>query len=193
MESLITTGASEGDGGGDRPPHPLVIVGAAMLVLYEHKDPERAMGLLIEHFDSPDPWIRAGARLMCAFFSMGLGRLDDVARWCAEGLAGFEALGDRWGTALACAGQAELAMLGGDFAPAIVALERAVELSRALTDWEDTAQMYATLAKCRSRMGDYDGAVADMARAQRAAREQGESGERPVDQLCPGGTGLAAR
>jgi predicted ATPase/DNA-binding SARP family transcriptional activator len=175
VESLITTGASEGDGGGDRAPHPLVIVGAAMLVLYEHKDPERAMGLLIEHFDSPDPWIRAGARLMCAFFSMGLGRLGDVARWCAEGLAGFEALGDRWGTALACAGQAELAMLGGDFARAIVALERAVELSRALTDWEDTAQMYATLAKCRSRMGDYDGALADMARAQRAAREQGES------------------
>jgi hypothetical protein len=50
-----------------------------------------------------------------------------------------------------------------------------VELSGALTDWEDTAQMYASLAKSRSRMGDYEGALADMARAQRAAREQGES------------------
>jgi tetratricopeptide (TPR) repeat protein len=98
-----------------------------------------------------------------------------VTRWCAEALAGFEALGDRWGTALACAGQAELAILDGDHARAIAALERAVELSRALTDWEDTAQMYATLAKSRSRMGDYQGALADMARAQRAAREQGES------------------
>jgi len=112
---------------------------------------------------------------MCAFYSIGLGRLDDVIRWCAEALAGFEALGDRWGTALACAGQAELAMLDGDHARAIAALERAVALSRALTDWEDTAQMYATLAKSRSRMGDYEGALADMARAKRAAREQGES------------------
>ena len=176
VEYLITRGTGAGgaaDGG--RPPHPLVIVGAAMLALYEKQDPDLALGLLSAHFDSPDPWIRAGARLMCAFYSMSLGRLDDVARWCAEGLAGFEALGDRWGTALACAGQAELAMLDGDHARAIAALERAVELSRALTDWEDTAQMYASLAKSRSRMGDYDGALADMARAQRAARGQGES------------------
>ena len=175
VEYLITAGASGGETDDGRPPHPLVIVGAAMLALYEKRDPDLALGLLIAHFDSRDPWIRAGARLMCAFFSMALGRLDDVTRWCAEGLAGFEALGDRWGTALACAGQAELAMLDGDYAPAIAALERAVELSRALTDWEDTAQMYGTLAKARSRMGDYGGALAEMARAQRAAREQGES------------------
>jgi predicted ATPase/DNA-binding SARP family transcriptional activator len=174
VEYLITAGTG-GEGDDGRPPHPLVIVGAAMLALYEKQDPDLALGLLIAHFDSPDPWIRAGSRLMCAFFSMSLGRLDDVTRWCAEGLAGFEALGDRWGTALACAGQAELAMLDGDHARAIAALERAVELSRALTDWEDTAQMYATLAKSRSRMGDYEGALADMARAQRAAHEQGES------------------
>jgi predicted ATPase/DNA-binding SARP family transcriptional activator len=172
VEYLITAGSGADDG---RPPHPLVIVGAAMLALYEKQDPDLALGLLYAHFDSPDPWMRAGSRLMCAFFSMSLGRLDDVIRWCAEGLAGFEALGDRWGTALACAGQAELAMLDGDHARAIAALERAVELSRALTDWEDTAQMYATLAKSRSRMGDFAGALADMARAQRAAREQGES------------------
>jgi predicted ATPase/DNA-binding SARP family transcriptional activator len=176
VEYLITAGTgADGEADDGRPPHPLVIVGAAMLALYEKRDPDLALGLLAAHFDSPDPWMRAGARLMCAFFSMGLGRLDDVTRWCAEGLAGFEALGDRWGTALACAGQAELAMLDGDHARAIAALERAVELSRALTDWEDTAQMYATLAKSRSRMGDYAGALADMAWAQRAAREQGES------------------
>ena len=176
VEYLITVGADAGGEADDgRPPHPLVIVGAAMLALYEKQDPDLALGLLSAHFDSPDPWIRAGARLMCAFYSMALGRLEDVTRWCAEGLAGFEALGDRWGTALACAGQAELAMLDGDHVRAIAALERAVELSGALTDWEDTAQMYATLAKSRSRMGDYEGALADMARAQRAAREQGES------------------
>jgi ATP/maltotriose-dependent transcriptional regulator MalT len=131
--------------------------------------------LLIGHFDSADPWVRAGARLMSAFFSMSLGRLDDVARWCDEGLAGFQAIGDRWGIALALAGQADLAVLDGDYARAIAALERAVELSGGLTDWEDTAQLYASLARSRSRTGDYEGALADMARAQRAAREQGES------------------
>src|SRR5262249_41115537 len=105
-ECLTPGGTGGGGAAPGRPPHPLVIVGAAMLALYEKRDPDLALGLIAAHFDSPDPWIRAGARLMCAFYSMSLGRLDDAARWCAEGLAGFEALGDQWGTALACAGQA---------------------------------------------------------------------------------------
>ncbi len=157
------------------PPHPLVVVGAVMLALYDKRDPDRALRVLAAHFESADPWIRSGARLMHAFSSMSLGRLDDVARDCAEALAGFQALGDNWGTALALVGQAELAALAGDHARAIAALERAVGLSGELTDWEDTAQMYATLAKSRSRVGDHRGALADMARAERSAHEQGDS------------------
>jgi len=160
---------------GDRPPHPLVVVGAVMLALYEQRDPDRALDLLTAQFESADPWTRAGARLMHAFNSMALGRLGDVAREIAAGLAGFEAIGDRWGMALALVGQAELAALEGDHARAIAALERAVDLSGELTDWEDTAQMYASLAKSRSRLGDHRGALADLARAERSAREQGES------------------
>jgi tetratricopeptide (TPR) repeat protein len=159
----------------DRPPHPLVVVGASMLALYEKRDPDRALQLLTMHFESADPWTRAGARLMYSFMSMSLGRVEDVARSCAEALAGFQEIGDRWGSALALAGQADLATLDGDHARAIAVLEQAVALSGALTDWEDTAQIYASLAKSRSRLGDHDGARADMARAERAAREKGES------------------
>jgi predicted ATPase/DNA-binding SARP family transcriptional activator len=163
------------DGGvGGRPPHPMMIVGAVLLTLYDKRDPERAFQLLAARFGSADPWTRSGARLMHGFFGMGLGRMQDVGRDCAEALAGFQALGDRWGMALALTGQGELASLNGDHARAIAALERAVELSSELTDWEDAAQMYASLAKSRSRMGDYPGALADVARAERAARAQGE-------------------
>ena len=168
-------GADRGGGPDDRPRHPLVIVGAAMLALWEKRDPDQALLLLAAHFDSADPWTRAGSRLMHALMSLAMGRMDDVAGGCAEALAGFEAIGDRWGMALALVGQAELSALDGDHARTIAVLERAVELSRELTDWEDTAQMYASLAKSRSRLGDYRGALADMARAQRAARDQGES------------------
>ena len=160
---------------GDSPPHPLVVVGGAMLSLYERRDPDRALQLLAGHFESADLWTRAGARLMYAFLSMSLGRVPDAVGECAEALAGFRAIGDRWGMALALVGQAELVTFDGDYAGAIAALEQAVGLSRALTDWEDTAQMYASLAKSRSRLGDYEGALADLARAERAAREQGES------------------
>jgi len=173
LESLMARGG--GDAPGGRPPHPLVVVGAVMLALYEKRDPDEALRLLSAHFDSADPWIRSGARLMHAFSSMALGHLDDVASKCAESLAGFQAIGDRWGAALALVGQAELATLDGDYDRAIAALEEAVGLSGELTDWEDTAQMYASLAKSRSRLGDHAGALADIARAQRAAGEQGES------------------
>jgi predicted ATPase/DNA-binding SARP family transcriptional activator len=171
--SLMAEG--DGDAQDGRPPHPLVVVGAVMLALYENRDPDEALRLLAVHFDSADPWTRSGARLMHAFSSMALGRLDEVAREVAESLAGFQAIGDRWGIALALVGQAELATLDGDYDRAIAVLEEAVGLSGELTDWEDTAQMYASLARSRSRLGDHLGALADIGRAERAAREQGES------------------
>jgi tetratricopeptide (TPR) repeat protein len=183
-ESLLfpDTGAGGGEpetgesaGRDDGQLHPLVVVGGAMLALYEKRDPDRALQLLAVHFESADLWTRAGARLMYAFLSMSLGRVPDAVGECAEALAGFRAIGDRWGMALALTGQAELVTFDADYAGAIAALEQAVELSRELPGWGDTAQMYASLAKSRSRLGDHEGALADLARAERAAREQGES------------------
>jgi ATP/maltotriose-dependent transcriptional regulator MalT len=112
---------------------------------------------------------------MHAYYSMSLGRLDHVARECAEARAGFQAIGDRWGMALAISAQAQLAALDGDHAANIAALEQAVDLVRELTDWEDTAQMYAYLAKARSRLGDFRGALDDITRAERAAGERGDA------------------
>jgi predicted ATPase len=165
----------EGAGRDDGPTHPLVVVGGAMLAIYEKRDPDRALRLLAEGFESADQWTRAGARLLYAFLSMSLGRVHDAAGKCAEALAGFRAVGDRWGEALTLVGQAELVTFDGDYAGAIAALEQAVGVSRAMTGWGDAAQIYASLAKSRSRLGDYEGALADIARAERAAREQGES------------------
>jgi tetratricopeptide (TPR) repeat protein len=168
-------GTSQSVGRGDGPPHPLVVVGGAMLALYEKRDPGRALQLLAGHFESDDLWTRAGARLMYAFLSMSLGRVPDAAGACADALARFRAIGDRWGMALALAGQAEFVTFDGDYAGAIAALEQALDLSREMIGWGDVAQMYASLAKSRGRQGDYEGALADLARAERAARERGES------------------
>ena len=156
-------------------PHPLAIVGVALLGLYVKQDPAWSMRVLARYAESSDPWIRATTRLMHAFFSMGMGYADRIAGQYAEAFAGFEAIGDRWGMALALMGEAELALLHGDHANAIADLEQAIELSRALTDWEDTAQMYASLARSRSRTGDFGGALADIARAEQVARALGDS------------------
>jgi predicted ATPase/DNA-binding SARP family transcriptional activator len=169
-EPLVVPGPKAGG----RTLSPLVIVGVSMLMMYDERDPDRALQIMEAYFESPDPWVRAGIRMMHAFSSMSLGRLEGAAGECAEALAGFEAIGDRWGMAMSLTGQADLASLDGDHARAITALERAARLSRELTDWEDTAQVYANLARSRSRMGDLEGALADIARAERIARGTGE-------------------
>jgi predicted ATPase/DNA-binding SARP family transcriptional activator len=153
----------------DEPVHPLVIVGVAIFMLYEKRDPQRAFELLAAHFSSPDPWTRAGTRLMYGFLAMSAGRPHDVAEHLSEGLAAFQAIGDRWGIAMALMGQAELASFDGDHARAIAALEEAVDQTRAMTDWQETAQIFASMARHRSRVSDHQGALADIARAERIA------------------------
>jgi predicted ATPase len=172
---MAEPGAGGGGGRGDRPLHPLAVVGAVMLALYQKRDPELALRLMAAQFESAEPWTRSGARIMHAYYSMSLGRLDHVASECAEALAGFREIGDRWGMALAISAQAQLAALDGDHAANIAALEQAVELVRELTDWEDTAQMYAHLAKSRSRLGDFRGALDDLTWAEQAVGEQGDA------------------
>jgi predicted ATPase/DNA-binding SARP family transcriptional activator len=97
-ESLLPEpGGGGGDRNGDRPLHPMVVVGASMLALYDRQDPDRALGLLASLFESPDPWTRSGARIVHALSSLNMGRMDGVAQECAEALAGFGEIGDRWG------------------------------------------------------------------------------------------------
>ncbi len=154
--------------------HPLVLLAAIMVPLYDRHDADQALDLIVAHFDAPDPWTRWAARAMHSIFALSLGRTADVARECAEALVGFRALGDRWGTALTLTSRAELAMLAGDFAAAIADLEEAVSLGRELTDWQDTAQMHAYLAKSRSRLGDRQAALADLEQAERIVRANGD-------------------
>jgi predicted ATPase/DNA-binding SARP family transcriptional activator len=173
-ESLLRSPAPGGAAALADSPHPLVIVGVAMFMLFEKRDPNRALEILATHFSSPDPWTRAGTRLMYAFLSMNLGRPYDVAKHLTKGLAAFQAIGDRWGTAMALMGQAELASFDGDHARAIAALEEAVDQARSLTDWQETSQIFASMARHRSRVSDHQGALADIARAERIACVMGE-------------------
>jgi tetratricopeptide (TPR) repeat protein len=153
---------------GGAPAHPLFLFAGSMLALFD-RDYERAMGLLEAHFESADPWSRAASRLQRAFYSLRIGRRDVVVRDCAAALGGFRAIGDDWGVAMTLWMQAQIAGDDGDLPGAIAALEEAVELGKVFTEWEDAAHIYGKLAILRTRTGDYQGAQADLARAERAA------------------------
>src|SRR6185503_6716835 len=77
-------------------------------------------GATLEHdltalFDNPDPWTRSAGRLIYAHTQMNLGRSPAGAReHFDQALAGFRALGERWGLAFTLTALAEQSAMLGD-------------------------------------------------------------------------------
>ncbi|MEC3977931.1 BTAD domain-containing putative transcriptional regulator [Amycolatopsis sp. H20-H5] len=120
-----------------------------------------------------DPWTRAAAAWVSSFILGDDGDLEGAARACDEAYEGFRAVGDRWGTAMALASMADALSHSGDNAAAIEALQRGLRLAQELRSVDDTVQHRWRLATERSRGGDPGGAKAEMAEAERHARESG--------------------
>jgi predicted ATPase/DNA-binding SARP family transcriptional activator len=158
----------------ERLPHPIVSVGQAIVAMID-RDNERALNLIASHIDNEDPWVSAAASLMHSFFELSLGHVDVAAAGCERATAGFRAIGEVWGTAMGLLQQGEIAKLRGDDAAAIAALDEAAELGGELSAWEDLAQIYGSLAGMKIRTGDYEGASADLGRAERTARYHPEA------------------
>ncbi|MFC7612566.1 hypothetical protein ACFQV2_01755 [Actinokineospora soli] len=95
---------------------------------------------------------------------------EDVA---AEALAGFRALGDRWGQALANMHLAEHHSLRGDHPAAIAAHTDAVRLIRELGADDELCGALARLGVTRARADDLDGAERDLTDALHLAEERG--------------------
>ncbi|MER5206619.1 BTAD domain-containing putative transcriptional regulator [Streptomyces sp. NPDC002825] len=91
-----------------------------------------------------------------------------------EALAGFRALGERWGTATALEG---LAGLSADPLPL---LGEALELFEELGVAEDVVDLLRRRATVHERSGDREAAESDRTRAERTARGAGLGGARPA-------------
>jgi tetratricopeptide (TPR) repeat protein len=91
----------------------------------------------------------------------------------ADSLAGFRAIGDRWGAMLALSGLAEAASWRGDPAAAIAPTAEALRLAGELGSTVDVADLLRGRAQARMDTGDTGGAAEDFARAAELARECG--------------------
>ncbi|MFC3738270.1 BTAD domain-containing putative transcriptional regulator [Paractinoplanes deccanensis] len=83
----------------------------------------------------------------------------------AAALAGFRALGDRWGMMLAHAGLAEVATQRGDHAAALPPMAAAMRLAAELGSVIDEAELLRSRAEALLLAGDLDAATADFHRA----------------------------
>ncbi|MFH8349682.1 BTAD domain-containing putative transcriptional regulator [Streptomyces sp. NPDC018045] len=117
----------------------------------------------------PDRWAVACTYLVEAFTCHDRGDWEGCASATAGALREFEAAGDRWCTAMALAGVAQVHSVRGEHEAAVAAYRRGLALVP-----PDDIQYRLGLAAERMRGGDLTGARHDIDRAEQAARKRGD-------------------
>jgi len=168
---VVSPGRAAPEGFSGPPTRPFV----TMLWGMVHGVPDVAAPSLAARGDliGPDAWSQALARLGLGLQYQYAGRLAEARVAHEESLAGFRALGERWGTSMSLTRLAALARVEGDLAGAVAFLDEALGLSAAFGATEHTASMLAQRAECECRRGGFDSAWADLGRAAELARSQG--------------------
>ncbi|HEX5402881.1 MAG TPA: BTAD domain-containing putative transcriptional regulator [Pseudonocardiaceae bacterium] len=127
-----------------------------------HERPERARAAVDRMAASDDPWIRAAARLVACIIAVHVADVEVAERELAAALAGFRALGERWGTAFTLGLLGHAKMIHGDMAGAVLAHEEAVRIAGELGARNLPPMQLMQLGAARGMSGDLDGAERDV-------------------------------
>ncbi|MEV6727572.1 BTAD domain-containing putative transcriptional regulator [Streptomyces sp. NPDC051364] len=121
-----------------------------------------------------DPWVRAQGRLEGARTLLGAGGSPALAEQAIEeALAGFRALGERWGASFALTVLADLVARRGDFAAALGHYDQAVRVVGEIGVLEDRLHALIRQAQLSWLAGDPAGSAAALARAEQDAAAAG--------------------
>ncbi len=98
-------------------------------------------------FSDPDPWLRAVAKMVVAQLRLNFGQSPDVVRAeLREALAGFRAIGERWGIGFTLSALGDMAAARGHFQDAVTWQREAIALVREIGIREDLPQLHMKLA-----------------------------------------------
>lgn len=100
---------------------------------------------------------------MRGLLTLHTGDVTEATGFLAHALAGFEALGERWGMATALSTLGSLRRRSGDLADALAMNERATRYFQELGMQEDTVDSDVQAALMRAQAGDADGARRQLA------------------------------
>ncbi len=152
--------------------HPLAVMLRPGLALLS-EDEEGAKAAIAEGMSHPDPWARAGLQLIRGLLAENSGDQPGVREANALALAGFREAGDGWGTAMALATSAGVAVLDGDLGSAVEQYDEAVELLEKLGSADDVSYLLLRGAMALERHGEPERARAYLAHARSLASERG--------------------
>ncbi|MBB4749303.1 BTAD domain-containing putative transcriptional regulator [Actinoplanes lobatus] len=124
--------------------------------------------------DDPDPWLRAVAVMFIAQIRLNFGEdLETAEAELRQALAGFRAVGERWGLGSTLTALADLAAARGDREGAVACQREALALIEEVGLREELPQFRVKLAHQLWLTGDLDGAREMLDRAEEHAREDG--------------------
>jgi len=112
-----------------------------------------------------DAWARAMTLATHVMLLENNGDVDTMRREVDEAHAEFVAIGERWGLSNTLTARASIRAMDGDVAGAIADYEQAGTYLRQLGSTEDDLLIRLRLATLRLRLGDFDAAKAEIARA----------------------------
>ncbi len=122
----------------------------------------------------PEPWVSAAARVIRGHVTVNYGRRHAQAEEDFLAAAGmFEALGDRWGRAIAVGGLAMMASMRGEHAVAAGHFRRAADLAAELGSTEDELGLRLFGAYERWSLGERETAMAELAAVRHSAERAG--------------------
>ncbi|WP_063775518.1 AfsR/SARP family transcriptional regulator [Actinoplanes rectilineatus] len=157
------------------PEQPFALYLSALAVGPPQSDPDEM--LLNERLLLPlreDPWSHALGAVGNGYIRLFSGAGPETAAPdFAAALAGFRALGERWGTMIALSATADLAVWRGEPAAGTEILDEALRLATELGSTVDVADLLRGRAEGRIAAGDLSGATADLAQVAALARECG--------------------
>lgn len=143
------------------------------LVAFFSGQEDRFARLVSEALASPDPWVRATARMLRAGQAENSGDIVQLRDDVAAAVDGFRGIGERWGLSGSLTSQARLSTLDGDLAAAAAAYQEAAGLLRELGANSDQGMLQVWLVDLRARQGDLAGAWAELRRASEAVAAAG--------------------
>jgi predicted ATPase/DNA-binding SARP family transcriptional activator len=154
--------------------HPGLRLLAPLSAIFENPDPVESIRAVEPYFEDGDPWMRAVTRMVVAHLRMNFGQhLDLVMGDMREALAGFRAIGERWGIGFTLSALADMAAAEGDFAQAVRWQREAVTLVSEVGVREDLPQLGIKLAHQLWLAGELTEARRQLKEARQAADESG--------------------
>lgn len=172
IQAWFRAAAALGAGAGAR--HPALRLIGPMAAIFGRGGELPSFAAIRHLYDDPDPWLRAVSRMMAAYLRLNYGHSAEQAEAeMREALAGFRAVGERWGIGATLSALADMTAARGDFGQAVRWQREAVGLVREVGIREDVPQLEVKLAHQLWLAGDRAEARRTLKQARRTAEEVG--------------------